>query len=110
MTQFEMPPPPPSLVSSPIPKPILVEKKREKRRRSPSLVVEKRRWSSDVSVTPFHHSSDRRNFITDAMFAGSIYVGQKENVTDFEKLGVPSVAKEEFTSWREKFNKKMNEY
>merc|ERR1712055_1186960 len=60
--------PPPSLVSSPIPKPILVEKKREKRRRSPSLVAEKRRWSSDVSVTPFHHSSDRRNFITDAMF------------------------------------------
>ena len=74
------------------------------------MVVEKRRWSSDVSVTPFHHNSDRRNFITDAMFAGSIYVGQKENVTDFEKLGVPSVAKEEFTSWREKFNKKMNEY
>ena len=100
------PPPPPSQVSSPIPKPILVEK-REKRKRSPVEVVEKRRWSSDVSVTPFRHSSDRRNFITDAMFAGSIYVGQKENVTDYEKLGVPSVAKEEFTSWREQFNRKM---
>lgn len=100
------PPPPPSHVSSPIPKPVLVEK-REKRKRSPVEVVEKRRWSSDVSVTPFRHSSDRRNFITDAMFAGSIYVGQKENVTDFEKLGVPSVAKEEFTSWREQFNRNM---
>ena len=100
------PPPPPSQVSSPIPKPVLVEK-REKRKRSPVEAVEKRRWSSDVSVTPFRHSSDRRNFITDAMFAGSIYVGQKENVTDFEKLGVPSVAKEEFTSWREQFNRKM---
>ena len=100
------PPPPPSQVSSPIPKPVLVEK-REKRKRSPIEAVEKRRWSSDVSVTPFRHSSDRRNFITDAMFAGSIYVGQKENVTDFEKLGVPSVAKEEFTSWREQFNRKM---
>ena len=100
------PPPPPSQVPSPIPKPVLVEK-REKRKRSPAEVVEKRRWSSDVSVTPFRHSSDRRNFITDAMFAGSIYVGEKENVTDYEKLGVPSVAKEEFTSWREKFNRNM---
>ena len=108
-------PPPPlkkaaplPLPPSPLPAPVTVEA-RAKRAASPSPMEkqERRRWSSDVSVTPFHLASDRRNFVTDAMFAGSIYVGERENITDFEKLGVPSCAVEEFTSWRDRFNDKM---
>jgi hypothetical protein len=96
------PPPPPSPPAAT--QPAVVEK-RARIEQSPPR--ERRRWSSDVSVTPFRLSSDRRNFVTDAMFAGSIYVGEKDNITDYERLGVPSCAVEEFSSWRDRFNQNM---
>ena len=64
-------------------------------------------WSTDVEVThlEFSEQNYRRNKITDSLFAGSVHVGYSFEET--EKDGSCEEQVSEFTSWRELFDKKM---
>ena len=64
-------------------------------------------WSSNVEVTPLEFSEQnyRRNLITASLFAGSVHMGysrdEKQEEVNWEEEGA------KFTSWRELFEKKM---
>ena len=61
-------------------------------------------------VRALEFSENKRNFITDKLFAGNIYVGQDvgdedDHVRDEQEEGGEE---ENSSSWRERFDKKMS--
>ena len=73
---------------------------------SPTPEISRRRRSTEVRGRTFKFSGDKRNFITDSLFAGNIYVGGAEDEGGDTEPTVESV--ERFSSWRDKFDKKMH--
>ena len=71
---------------------------------SPILALPKRRLSEDYQSSTLQFTSVRRNFITDTLFAGNIYVGhQVEDTT--ENIDTDD-NREIFSSWRQRFEQK----
>ena len=57
---------------------------------------------------PLQFSDYKRNFITDSLFAGNIYIGQNEEETVTDSDGQENETNKTFSSWRENFQRKMS--
>ena len=77
--------------------------------KTPDLIPAGRKpyWSTDVEVThlEFSEQNYRRNKITDSLFAGSVHIGY--SLEEEQKDGSCEEQVSEFTSWRELFDRKM---
>ena len=53
-------------------------------------------------------SDYKRNFLTDKLFAGNIYVGSGASDSEEEQENETNMVNRDFTSWKDSFNKKMS--